>query len=428
MILCRTLGPVEVSVDGGPAPPDLLWRKHLALLIYLARSPRRVRSRDHLVGLLWGDRDRGRRAALPERGAAGDPPPRRRDDAVETARRAGPARRRASWRWTWTSWRRWPSAEDWEAAAELIAGEFLEGFAVPGASEFEDWLAAEREHWRRRGVEVLVRGSEALLRAGRTQEASALAARALALEPDLRARPRRRRSAASRSPATAPARWSCSTASATRLAEEVGTEPGEEIRALVERVRRERGVRAEVAAGGATGEPVVRPPLEGRGQGAGPAARGVGRLGTRAAGRRCSCSRANPAWARPGCWRRRWRGCGSTACRIAAARAVEADRAEPWSGVLALARGGLVDAAGIGAAPPEALAAFAAPAARVAESGSPARRPTAASRSGRALVRVLRAAAEEQPLVLAVDDAQWLDPDSASALGAVLRDLSRPRR
>ena len=56
MILCRTLGPIEVTLDGGPAPAELLWRKNLALLIYLARSPRRTRSRDHLVGLLWGDR------------------------------------------------------------------------------------------------------------------------------------------------------------------------------------------------------------------------------------------------------------------------------------------------------------------------------------------------------------------------------------
>src|ERR687893_3093485 len=56
MILCRTMGPVELSVDGGPAPPELLWRKHLALLVYLARSPRRGRSREHLMGLLWGDR------------------------------------------------------------------------------------------------------------------------------------------------------------------------------------------------------------------------------------------------------------------------------------------------------------------------------------------------------------------------------------
>ena len=35
MISCRTLGPFEVLVDDAPAPPELLWRKHLGLLIYL---------------------------------------------------------------------------------------------------------------------------------------------------------------------------------------------------------------------------------------------------------------------------------------------------------------------------------------------------------------------------------------------------------
>ncbi len=57
MITCRTLGPVEVRVDGQPAPAELLWRKNLALLIYLARSPHRRRSRQHLIGLLWADKD-----------------------------------------------------------------------------------------------------------------------------------------------------------------------------------------------------------------------------------------------------------------------------------------------------------------------------------------------------------------------------------
>jgi DNA-binding SARP family transcriptional activator len=56
MITIRTLGPVEVLVDDGPAPAELLWRKHLALLVYLARSPSLVRSREHLVGLLWGEK------------------------------------------------------------------------------------------------------------------------------------------------------------------------------------------------------------------------------------------------------------------------------------------------------------------------------------------------------------------------------------
>ncbi len=56
VIRCRVLGPIEVSVDGGPAPPELLWRKNLALLVYLARSPKRSRSREHLIGLLWPDK------------------------------------------------------------------------------------------------------------------------------------------------------------------------------------------------------------------------------------------------------------------------------------------------------------------------------------------------------------------------------------
>ena len=62
VIVCRTLGPIEVTVDGAPASAELLWRKHLALLIYLARSARRTRSREHLIGLLWADRTDARRA------------------------------------------------------------------------------------------------------------------------------------------------------------------------------------------------------------------------------------------------------------------------------------------------------------------------------------------------------------------------------
>ena len=56
MIACRTLGPIEVSVNGAAAPAALKWRKNVALLVYLARSPKRARARDHLIGLLWGDK------------------------------------------------------------------------------------------------------------------------------------------------------------------------------------------------------------------------------------------------------------------------------------------------------------------------------------------------------------------------------------
>ena len=55
MIVCRTLGPVAVTLDGRIAPTALLWRKNLALLVYLARSDPRGRTRDHLTGLLWAE-------------------------------------------------------------------------------------------------------------------------------------------------------------------------------------------------------------------------------------------------------------------------------------------------------------------------------------------------------------------------------------
>ena len=56
-LYCRVLGPVRVTVAGADAPTELLWRKHVALLVYLARSPRKSRTREHLIGLLWSDRD-----------------------------------------------------------------------------------------------------------------------------------------------------------------------------------------------------------------------------------------------------------------------------------------------------------------------------------------------------------------------------------
>jgi hypothetical protein len=109
---------------------------------------------------------------------------------------------------------------------------------------------------------------------------------------------------------------------------------------------------------------------------------------------------------------------------VAAVRAVEADKAEPWSGVRALARGGLLDARGLVAAPGPALAAFAGEFPEWAErfEGALSAAPLP---PGRALGELLRSAAEEQPVFLAVDDAEWLDRESLLGLEAILRDLSR---
>src|SRR5438552_3041698 len=106
-------------------------------------------------------------------------------------------------------------------------------------------------------------------------------------------------------------------------------------------------------------------------------------------------------------------------------RSVEADRAVPWSGLLGLARGGLGEAPGLAAAPAGALAAVAGLAPEWAERFAAAVRGVAVAPLPHALSDVLRAIVEESPLVLACDDAHWLDRDTVLALSAASRDLAR---
>lgn len=417
MIVCRTLGPIEVTVDGAPAPPEMLWRKHLALLVYLARSPRHTRGREHLIGLLWADRtEAAARHSLSEalrviRRHAGQ-------GAVEVSvGQVGLADGMVEL--DVDRLEELAAADDWIAASDLVAGEFLEGFGVPDATGFEDWLATERELWRRRGVDTLVRCTEVLARSGKAQEAAAVAARALAIEPTseaaLRAALRCRSLAGDRTGALELAERFHA-----RLAE-MGVEPGEETRAMVERVRRERGVRRDVQAEGAEDLPLARPPLCGREQ-------ELGRLLEEAA--RSALSQRPMLLlleGEPGVGKTRLLGEMLALLRldgtsVATARAVESDRADSWSTVIALARGGLMDAAGLGAAPPAALAAFVALLPEWAER-FPGARSAGAAPLGRALAEAVRAAAAERPVVLAVDDAQWLDHESVLSLGAMLRDL-----
>jgi DNA-binding SARP family transcriptional activator len=416
IIGCRTLGSVALTVDGAPAPPELLWRKHLALLVYLARSPRLSRSRDHLIGLLWGDRpEAAARHSLSEalrviRRHAGQ-------EALDVSvGQIGLAPGAVAL--DVDQLEAFAAADDWAAAGALVGGEFLEGFAVPDASPFEDWLTSERAHWRRRGTEALVRWAEALIRAGRSAEAWGPASRAMTLEPSSEAAAR----AALRALALVGDR-----AGALELYErfgarlgELGVQPGRETAALADRIRRERGPRRAPVPADET--PSSRAPLGGRSEELARLLEGAARSGR--TGRAALLLLEGEA----GIGKSRLLEEMLTLTRlegtsVATARAVESDRVQANSGVLALARGGLLDFAGSGAAPPGALAALAAVLPAWAERfpGATAAEPVPLPR---ALGEVVRAAAAEQPVVLALDDAQWIDADSALALGAVLRDLS----
>jgi DNA-binding SARP family transcriptional activator len=417
MIVCRTLGPPEITMDGGLAPPELTWRKHLALLVYLARSPR-GRTRDHLAGLLWADRpDASARQSLnvalhAVRRYAGDASV---DTSGGTIRLAPGAVRLDV-----DELEACATRSDWGGAAQVVAGEFMEGFAVPGASDFEDWLAAERTAWRQRGVDVLVRRCDELLRDGRAHDAVAMALRATALDPrsELAERAVIRSVALAGDPAAALDHF---TAFVGRLREEFGGEPEAETAALAARVREQRRTRPAPPAG----VPAVAEslPLVGREDELQRLLDGL------ADARQAPRASALVVEGESGMGKSRLLEEVLARARldgwtVASARAVEAVAEQPWSGALTLARGGLLSATGIGGAPAPALAALAAQLPEWAE-----RFPGAASAGstwplGRALSEILRAAAEEQPVVLVVDDAQWLDRESLLALLAALRDLA----
>src|SRR3954451_11824607 len=419
MISCQTLGPVGLSVDGAPAPSELLWRKHLGLLVYLARSPR-GRAREHLIGLLWGEKpEAAARHSLNEairvlRRYLGDG---NVDTSVGQVRLASGSVNLDADRVEEHAARR-----EWEAASRLIAGEFLEGFSIAGASDFENWLASERSGIRLRCIEVLARHAENLLRAGQAQEASAVAARALSLdpgsEPALRIIMRSLVLAGDR--AGALERYEEFT---QRLQQEIGTQPDPKTQALAERVRHERTIRPP--APGRSGEPAEgepRLPLVGR-------QAELSRLADAAAAacrERHACTLILEGESGVGKTRLMEELLGRLrldGVAVAAVRAVEGDHEEEWSGIRGLARSGLLEAAGIAAAPAKGLAVFADALPEWADR-FPHLRPDGEPLSyGRALSEILRAATEEQPIALAIDDAQWLDPASMQGLRAVLRDL-----
>jgi DNA-binding SARP family transcriptional activator len=421
MIACRLLGPLEVTVDGAPAPSALLWRKHLALLVYLVRSPKRARTRQHLIGLLWSDKPEARaRASLNEalrivRRCAGRGAVKTRADQVSLDARAIALDTDA--------FEARSGARDWAGAAQLAAGEFLEGFGVPGASEFETWLAAERDHWRRRAVDALVQWAAELLGRGEARAATDAGSRALGLDPTSGAAVR----VVMRSLAVVGDRAAALSAFeqfAAALARDFGARPDAETEALAGRVRRERVWSGPRPAPEEPPSDSRRAPLVGRSLELkrllkvwnecreerraaalfveGDIGAGKTRLGDEVAAR----ARLDGAV-------------------VAAVRAVEGDLDEPGHALLGLARGGLLDAPGLAAAPPAALAAFAARADEWADHFPAARRVAAEPSLGAAFTAVLRALTAEQPAVLLVDDAQWADAESLLALGQAARDLPR---
>lgn len=420
MIQVRSLGPVAITVNGGPAPVELSWKKHLALVIYMARSPHRTRSRDHLLGLLWGDKpEAAARHSLNEalriiRRAAGPAALDTATDQVTLAARAVEL--------DVDELETSLSRGDLVTACRLVRGEFLEGFTLSEATPFEDWLHAERRAWREHGVAALGELARELARSGDPSAARALAGRAVRLDPDSERAARALIEALIISD-DGPAAVAEFERFRAGIAHRTGALPSADLVSLIGQLKRHGGRSLGRRQGHPTAhQPAQRAPLTGRDR----EIRQIRQIWDQTLGGRASALVVLG-------------DLGSGKTRIleellriitldgavgSLFRAVEADRDRSGTGILGLAAAGLAEARGIAGASPAALASVAA---RLPEWSDrfPAVRGTEGLSLGDAFLAVVGAAAADAPLLLAVDDAHWCDRESLRTLVAALRDSDR---
>lgn len=370
-------------MKGKPPPADLLWRKHLALLIYLARSPR-GRARDHLIGTFWPEKDDQKaRHSLNEalrvlRRVLGD-------DLVTEADVV----------------RLSPGAVRTDLDTPGGHGVFLEGFALPDAPAFEDWVARERVALRGAALEGLVAQGERALAQGSLRDARDAALRALALddrhEPSVRL--------FMRSAALAGDRVAALEAFAAlerRLRDELGAAPEPETGKLVERIRSAALAGPRQRGGGPGGEPV---PLVGAGRGL--LARLTELWGAARGGCRVAVVRGDPGTGKTRLadeLAQRARLDGAAVC---VARALDHDpAADLWRTWLRA----LLDAE-LGGASAEALAGLASLDPEVAVR-YPGARQARALAAPDAMAAAIAAVADARPVLLVLDDAHQAHPDA----------------
>ena len=407
----RCFGPPSARLTGiSTTPAELRWRKHVGLLIYLALSPDHSRSRDHLVGLLWGEEpERGARKSLNMavrrlRVALGADRLRSETDTLvlsDEALDVDALRFQA----------RAPDAPD--EALPLLRGEFLEGFHIKDAPGFEDWMMRERERYRGLATATLLATGERHLAAG-LSDAADLARRALALEPHSEAAV----ALLMRSAALVGNAAMALTAYhefAEKLKRELGEQPGRALIALAARVRsqswqpRAREVIRETPLVGR--ESLHRVAFE-------TIARGLSRNG----GPQALVITGAPGMGRSRLVAECLRRLALDGALVLQARPVESDHDAPWSALRLLARSGLVEAPGFPAARRESLSAFATIVPALAERIPPRELRDVADVAS-ALADVLAAVTEERSVAIALDDAHWSDGASIAALGAAVASI-----
>src|ERR1700752_543502 len=408
-LLC--FGPPSVRLAGAETPRELRWHKHVALLVYLALSPSRSRTRDHLIGLLWAEQpERGARKALNTainrlRSALGDERLRSEGDTLALSEDGLDV----------DALRFLTQAEIApEAALALLRGDFLEGFHLNEATEFEDWMMHERERYRALAVATLVAAGEHRL-ATEFSTAADLARRALTMAPRSEPAVRLLMRAAALA-GDSPTAVGAYREFAQRLERELGEQPGRALSTLAERIR----TQTWQPVGSSTTLGIT---LVGR--------ESLHRTlfdfiadGTARSGPRAVVIVSPPGMGGSRLLAECVQRLALDGAQLLQIRPIKNDQDARWSLLrLLIGAGGVGVLRGLTGARPDALAAIAGLAPDLAERFAP-REARDVADMATALASVLGAAAEEQSLAIAIDDAHWADGTSLAALGAALGQLS----
>ena len=180
--MLTTLGAaaLESVRPGAERLPILGPGKPLALLVYLAASPGRSATREHLIDLLWADLelDAARHALRQTLWYL-----RQRLGPDTIAARGGSVSLCAPVESDRDAFLEAVDQLDFERAVELYTGDFLPVFAAPGGADFEHW--ADHERYRLRSL--FLRAAESLVRdwlsKGHAARAKELAGRARDADP-----------------------------------------------------------------------------------------------------------------------------------------------------------------------------------------------------------------------------------------------------
>lgn len=182
MIELRTLGEVDLLVDGQPAKTLIAHPKRLAVLIFLIVSDATMHRRDTLLSLFWPELDEARaRAALRKalhfiRREVGEHVLVNRGDDAVVVDRTGV-------RCDATALRVAAANAEHDVVLRLYRGEFLAGFHVDNAPDFDRWLENARKGFKALTYTAARSMAKTLENAGDTEGASDAMKSAQHMEP-----------------------------------------------------------------------------------------------------------------------------------------------------------------------------------------------------------------------------------------------------